>query len=414
MLRKVMTWPRSAGLLILVISIIISIAAILSQSGEVMEWPMDQAFVTRADLRIFRSPSGWVFQYPRFNWSGGVTPSLIIGLYKLIATPAAETLNWHAKSITSVLFLSSSYLLTAALIRPIAIQLLAFLIIASSALQFAEPSSDIIAASLFATFLASIKLGWHRSISAGLLIMFGVSKIQLLLSSLGVGLFWYLWDFRRNGKRWQVPVYMLIWLTALLGPGLKMYGMDMLRTVKGDRTFATTYILLFSDHQLVPLSRETLSQLNKNYSDTMQTIFPGAKGIISIIINYPKKYFDFFAISFARSADIVLTTMGLTLIPFFMALGQRLYPAYTRLSLYFLAVLTPLSLLPPLLLRFISPRYLAVVYIPVVALSAAAAAQKEAPKSFKLTFFTCAFAALLVHLFLFQQRLESSPFMLQG
>ena len=131
---------------LLVIAIVISFAGILSQSGQVSEWPMDKYFVTRADLRLDRLPTGWVFQYPRFKWSGGVSASLLIGLYKLVVSPAPETLNWHAKCITTLLFLGSSYSLCLLFIRHWFFQALAFSVIASSALQFAEPSSDIIAA----------------------------------------------------------------------------------------------------------------------------------------------------------------------------------------------------------------------------------------------------------------------------
>jgi hypothetical protein len=414
MFRDIAIKPRLSVLLFVVVLIIVSIAAICSQGGNVMQWPMDQSFVTRVDLRIFKSPSGWVFQYPRFNWSGGITPSLIIGFYKLIIDPAVETLNWHAKSVATILFLVSSYLLTTALVRNVLIQFLVLALIATSALQFAEPSSDIIAAALFAFFLASLRFNWPRVISAGFLVMFGVSKIQLLLCSLGVGGVWYVWDFRTNGKKWQVPVYMMVWLGIFFAPSFRLYGMDVFNTPKSYRTFATSYILMFSRHQLAPLPSEAMSGLGKNYLETMKFVFPGATSVFSTMLSYPGKYLDFFAVSLRRSLGILLQTMGFVLVPFFVALVRRLYPAYARLSLYLLAVAAPLALIPPLMLRFISPRYLAMFYIPIVVLSGSAAAQKQAPKSFKMIFYLCSVAALILNFFLFQDRLVQAPFMPQG
>lgn len=53
---------------------------------------------------------------------------------------------------------------------------------------FAKPSSDIIVAAFFALFILSVRLGWPRLISSGLLDLCGLSRIQLLACSLGVGL----------------------------------------------------------------------------------------------------------------------------------------------------------------------------------------------------------------------------------
>jgi hypothetical protein len=252
-------------------------------------------------------------------------------------------------------------------------------------------------------------------ISAGFLVMFGVSKIQLLLCSLGVGAIWYLWDFRTNDKKWQVPVYIMVWLGIFFAPSIRLYGIDIFNTPKSYRTFATSYILMFSRHQLTPpLATETIPQASQNYLDTMNFVFPGASSVFSTILMYPRKYLDFAAVSFSRSLGVVMETMGLILVPFFIALAKRLYPSYARLSLYLLAIAAPLALIPPLMLRFISPRYLAMFYIPVVILSGSAAAQKNAPRSFKVIFFLCSIFTLILHLFLFQNRLIQSPFMPQG
>ncbi len=396
--------------LLLIIAIVVSFVGILSQSGQVSEWPMDQSFVTRADLRLYRLPTGWVFQYPRFNWSGGVSASLLIGLYKLVVSPAPETLNWHAKCITTLLFLGSAYSLCLLFIRHWIFQALAFSVIASSALQFAEPSSDIIAAAFFALFMLSVRQGWPRLISSGLLILFGVSKIQLLVCSLGVGAVWYWWDVRENRMRWQIPVGMAFWLMLLMAPGLKLYGIDMVRTVKGLRTFASSYVFMFSPHQFAP-SSETLAGSITSWQDVMRSVFPGARTVSDVILRYPKKYLDYLLVAGAYGVFSVLQTMGLMLIPFFRALRLRAFPAVTQLSLRFLGAAAFFSLVPPLLLRFISPRYLAVVFLPLVVLSAAAAGSSQAPRSLKITFLVCSLLTLVLNLALFSERLIRSPLM---
>lgn len=396
--------------LLLVIAIIVSFVGLLSQSGQVMDWPMDQAFVTRADLRLYRLPSGWVFQYPRFNWSGGVSASLLIGLYKLIVSPSAESLNWHAKGIATLLFLLSSYSLCLLFIRNWVFQALAFSVIASSALQFAEPSSDIIAAAFFALFMLSVRLGWPRLISSGLLVLFGLSKIQLLACSLGVGAVWYWWDFSKNGMKWQVPLWMLSWLLLLMAPGFKLYGIDMVRTVKGLRTFASSYMLVFTPHQF-SLGSQSLTANSLDWTDVMHSVFPGARNITDVVLRYPKKYLGFLLVSGAYSLVSILQTMGFMLIPFIQALRLGAFPSSTQLSLRFLGAAAILSLLPPLLLRFISPRYLAVVFIPLVVLSAAASSASGSPKSLRITFVICSLLSLLLSLLLFKERLVQSPFM---
>jgi hypothetical protein len=396
--------------LLLLIAIVVSLVGLLNQSGQVMDWPMDQSFVTRANLRLYRLPSGWVFQYPRFNWSGGVSASLLIGIYKLIVAPSADSLNWHAKGIATLMFLFSSYFLCLLFIRNWIFQALAFSVIASSALQFAEPSSDIIAASFFAFFMLSVRLGWPRLISSGLLVLFGLSKIQLLACSLGVGAVWYWWDYRSNGMRWQVPLYTFSWLLLLMAPGFRLYGIEMVRTVKGLRTFASSYVFLFAPHQFTQ-GDPLLASGSWDWKEVMRSVFPGARTVTEVALQYPKKYLDFLLVSGAYGLVSILQTMGFMLVPFFQALRLRVFPSATQLSLRFLAAAAFLSLLPPLLLRFISPRYLAVVFIPLVVLSAAASSASDAPKSLRVTFVVCSLLTLLLSLLLFQERLVRSPMM---
>lgn len=397
--------------ILLIISISISLLGIVSQSGRVMEWPMDQSFVTRADLRMYRQASGWVFQYPRLVWSGGVTSSLVIGIYKLAISPSTETLNWHAKGLATTFFLASTYGLCLVYVKEMVYRILAFLVIATSALQFAEPSSDIFAASFFALFLISVRMRWPRFISAGILIFFGLSKIQLVACSAGIFIAWYYWDLKRNGKKWEIPVYTIIWLSVLLAPGFKLYGIDMIQTNKGLRTFASSYMTLFSGHQF---SDYTASKPTVKWPEVMQTIFPGSTNVTSIILNYPKKYLEFVFVSAVTSLSTVIGTVGFMFLPFIQAVSSNAFPTFTRLTLRFFWIAVFLTLLPPLLLRFISARYLAITFLPLIVLTAAACSEAEAPKKLQFTFIFCSLISLIINFALFLPRLVESPYMLNG
>jgi len=404
---------KHALLLLFIFAAAVSLICILSQSGQVSAWPMDQSFVTRADLRISYLPSGWVFQYPRFSWSGGVSASLMVGLYKLIFSPPAETLNWHAKGLATILFLSSSLSLCLLLIRGWLFQALAFLVIASSGLQFAEPSSDIMAASFFGFFLVSVRLGWPRLVSSGLLMFFGLSKIQLLTCSLGLGVLWYWWDFKVNRMRWQIPAFMSLWFFLLMAPGFKLYGIDMIRTEKGLRTFVTSYMLLFSPHQFI-VRPGSLADGMPDWREVMRLVFPGVKTMAGLVLTYPGKYFDFLLVSGSRSLYVIFQAMGLMLLPFFQAMRLRAFQDKERLTMRFLGAAALFTLLPPMLLRFMSPRYLAIIFLPIVALSAAAAGDPRAPRRLKIVFIACALLSLIINILLFRDRLVESPFMPLG
>lgn len=399
--------------LLFIIATGVSLVGILSQSGQVSAWPMDQSFVSRADLRILYLSSGWVFHYPRFNWSGGVTASLLMGLYKLLFAPPPETLNWHAKGIATILFLASSFSLCLLFIRRRVFLALAFLVIASSGLQFAEPSSDIIAASLFSFFLVSVRLGWPRLVSSGLLVFFGLCKIQLLTCALGLGTVWYWWDFKATRMRWQIPAFMLFWLFLLLAPGFKLYGIDMIRTVKGLRTFVSSYMLFFAPHQFL-VHTGSMPGSAHDWEGVMRSVFPGVRTMADLLLTYPGKYVDFLLVSGVRSLNVILQTLGLMLIPFFQAMRLGAFHSTARLTMRFLGTAAFFTLLPPLLLRFVSPRYLAIVFIPIVVLAAAAAGEFRAPRSLRIAFLVCAFLSLVINLFLFRERLIESPLMPLG
>jgi hypothetical protein len=143
----------------------------------------------------------------------------------------------------------------------------------------------------------------------------------------------------------------------------------------------------------------------------MRSVFPGARTVSEVMLRYPKKYLDFVLVAGSFGVFSVLQTMGLMLIPFFRGLRLGAFPAATRLSLRFLGAAAFLSLTPPLLLRFISPRYLAVVFIPLVVLSAAAAGASQAPRSLKITFLICSLLTLGLNLAVFSERLVRSPLM---
>src|SRR5262245_8821932 len=92
----------------LIASIAITVVFILSGDGRLPSHPIDQGFAS-VDLRIYHNGTNWIFQYPVLSWGGGITGSLLVGVYKLIVPTSPETLNWHVKIFTAAGFLVSLF-----------------------------------------------------------------------------------------------------------------------------------------------------------------------------------------------------------------------------------------------------------------------------------------------------------------
>jgi len=126
-LQSMPRWQNILEIAILAVAVLISALIILQGSGVVPKPFMDQHFVETINLQLRREDGHFIFQYPNLMHTGGITSSLIAGIYKLIIPTSPSTLNWHFKifAIASSL-LSSFFLLRTAIPRVLSLRILGF------------------------------------------------------------------------------------------------------------------------------------------------------------------------------------------------------------------------------------------------------------------------------------------------
>lgn len=200
-------------------------AIVLLGDGRALPHPMDQGFVY-IDLGIRRSPSGhWVFQYPRLHWAGGITGSLLVGIYKLVVPTTVETLNHHVKLLVGLLYLGSAYVLALLYIASSVQRIVFLLIVGTAGLHILEPSAEAIAAFYLNMFVISAKLRWPVVIRAGWLVAFALVKSELVV----VGAFIAVLAAWIDGQTWKHRLTFLglfaAGLLALTAPSWYLHGM---------------------------------------------------------------------------------------------------------------------------------------------------------------------------------------------
>lgn len=88
---------------VIIACFVITAVLIFKDSGVVPPHPMDQSFAGTADVRIGRTNGHWFFHYPTLGYSGGITSSLIAGIYKLLIPTSPDTLNWHIRILGALM-----------------------------------------------------------------------------------------------------------------------------------------------------------------------------------------------------------------------------------------------------------------------------------------------------------------------
>ncbi len=248
---------QKIGLVLLLTAVmIISAAVILSQEGRAPAHPMDQAFVTTADLRIGQHNGVWYFHYPHLQWAGGITASLAVGLYKLIVPASPETLNYHIKILAMLLFFLFSYLLASQYLKTRQGLFLFIAIIATSGFQLIEPTNELIAATYLLAFFYGMAKKWNFIITTLLLVCFGLCKAELPLVAGAMMLYW-VWVTPDKRSKALIIGGFLFWLVVFIAPGLYLYG---IKTISGGRAFCS-----FSDHYPLLMARYKLTDVPEPY-----------------------------------------------------------------------------------------------------------------------------------------------------
>jgi hypothetical protein len=213
---------------------------------------MDQSFISTANLRLGRSNGSWIFQYPNIMFSGGITSSLIAGAYKLIVPTSPETINWHIRILAMTAYLTSSYLLILKIVRTTPLRALGFLTVATSALQFIQPSSELFAGSFLTMFLYAAISRWPFVISSLFLALFGLSKVEMSLAAIALALFWWVWEHRRGHQQaFRAFAYTVLWMVLFLIPSFIVRGANPQEMDRSMVAFIFTYAELFHPHQFV-------------------------------------------------------------------------------------------------------------------------------------------------------------------
>lgn len=273
---------------------------ILMGSGTAPRPPMDQAFVN-VDLHIFNNGKNWVFQYPVLSWAGGITGSLMVGLYKLVVPTSPETLNWHVKIFSSTAFLASLMLCCRALNARNVVQVGTLMLVVSSGLLLLEPSAEVLAGASL-NFFAAALIGKRSPLLQGLLLaVFALVKIELLPISAGIALL-VIWSMR-GANRWTA-FFCLSYLGALavfMIPSIYFHGYKTVFLGRGIQAFEQHYCDVFFGIF--------------DTADCLRTEMPGAKSVADAIFQYPAKYVHFLERSLSRSVANIYHGIG------FLSLG---------------------------------------------------------------------------------------------
>jgi hypothetical protein len=336
---------RTTGLdfIVAFVAVLACALIILGGPGLVPAHPMDQGFAY-VDLSLSRKDGVWNFQYPQLQWSGGITASLTVGLYKLLVAPSTETLNWHVRMLGAAMYIGSAWLLVNSFVRAPAMRALAMLVTVTSGFQFLEPTSELIAASYLCLVLVGVKRAWPDGSVAVLLVLFGLCKVELVPAAAAAAAMWA----ASAGGAPQLR-RRLAWTLGAAGmcllPGLVVHGLG---AVGGGRAMET-----FSQHYtaLDPAATQRLKDVG------------GVREFASL---HPAWYGEFLLRSALESAANALFALKGLLVVFAIA-GIRCVRNDQAWRLFGIALV--IALAPAMLVAFVHVRYLARFFPALVVLA---------------------------------------------
>jgi hypothetical protein len=331
--------------LLLIASIAIYGYLILSGSGRAPMLPMDQGFVY-VDLHIYRNATNWIFQYPHLSWAGGITGSLIVGLYKLLIPTSVETLNWHVKILSATLFLASVFLLARAYKVDWLSQAAVLTIVSTSGLLLLEPSTEILAGAFLNFFAITIR--WHRlaTLQGLVLAVFSLIKRELLPVGVVVAVFWaFASGFPAKAKLAFLAAF-VIGLAAFVAPAVYLYGSEGLSSGRAIDVLSAHYCWLVHGGDWRPTC--------------LQIEMPDAHSIRDVVQRHTVDYLAFLGAATIRSFQNIFFTLNLVAFSAVLMIRPAFEAAQSedrnlaRITLL-VVVLTLATVLP---IAFIHPRYL--------------------------------------------------------
>lgn len=376
-LQSMPRWQNILEFAILAVAVLISALIILQGSGVVPKPLMDQHFVETVNLQLRREDGHFVFQYPNLMHSGGITSSLIAGIYKLVIPTSPSNLNWHFKifAMASSL-LSSFFLLRTAIPRVLSLRILGFLLIATSGFQLLEPSSDVLSASLLSLFFIAVLRRWPLVITALVLATFGLCKVELTLSAVALALFWFVWEWRQGRtKPYLTLVFTALFLSLYLAPAFVLSGSNPFTSDRSSTAFFSAYrdFMRLHQFQLVPPTEQEADTAMRS------TVFRDAPSFRDVLSKHPDLYFDYVGVSAARSLPNVLKVFKFMTIPSLLVLSQFRSIRDNKFLLFGTVLVAVCVILPAWLVIFVRMRYVAKI-LPIVTAATIACALEIAPK----------------------------------
>lgn len=356
-------WHNGLEVAILIVCLVISTLIILQGSGVVPKPFMDQHFVETVDLRLRWDSGNFSFQYPNLMYAGGITSSLIAGVYKLIIPTTASTLNWHFKIfVMACCLVSSFFLLRTVLPRSLPLRILGFLIIATSGIQLLEPSSDVISAALLNLFFIAVLRRWPTLFSAFVLATFALCKVELILGATALSLLWFAFEWKRgSSKPYLTLLFTALILCLYLAPAFVLTGSNPLTSDRSSTAFFSGYrdFMRLHQFQLVPPTELEAMQAMRS------TLFRDAPSFRDVLLKHPDLYFDYVGVSAVRSLPNVVKVFKFMVIPFLLILTQIKSIQQHRFLLLGSVLIAACILLPSWLVIFVRMRYIAKV-LPLV------------------------------------------------
>jgi hypothetical protein len=359
---------RTVILLTCLASLLLSAFLILRDSGIVPPHPMDQSFAETVDLQIKSNNGKPIFSYPNLQYSGGITSSLLIGLYKLIVPVTRESLNWHVRIFSMLVYLVSGFAVIFRFVKYDPARLLAILLLATSGFQFIQPSSELIAGASLSMFVLCASLGWPPLITSMFLAIFALTKVEFGVAAVAMALFW-LWigtssAYGRETKAVSTFFAFLGWMALFLLPAFVLAGANPFSTDRSFLTISNTYIEFFQNHQFTTLSPNNIPGGPALFAAK----FPLAKSAMQFIINYPRDYIDYLGVSSGRSLyntvlalKLLILSGGFVLLSWKNLGGLKFYIVLLLIALAF-------TLLPAWLVVHVRVRYFAKLFPLIVAL----------------------------------------------
>jgi len=355
---------RYTQIAILVASILISAAFILRDSGVVPSFPMDQHFVETVNIKLQRLQGRWTFQYPSLQNSGGITSSIIAGIYKLIVPTTHENLNWHIRIFAMATYLISTFTLIRTFLSNRAAEILAYLVIASSGFQLLQPSSDLFAGTLLNLFFVGAVLRWPRPLTALCLAAFGLCKVDMILAALLLGIFWSWWE-RRSGEKGSIRglLYTILWMALFLFPGFIVQGANPLSGSRSMVAFMSAYTEFFGYHQFSPSG---VPPTSASMEAVRVNVFNGATSFFEIVTKHPSLYLDFVGVSAARSLPNLVHVFKLMLIPIGIVYFQQKQIRENRFLFWGSIIAAICVILPAWLVIYLRLRYAVKIAAPLI------------------------------------------------